>query len=355
MTLRTTWVSDEQAFAALREPWDALSRTDPTPFMDHAWLTAWWAAFADGRALAVCTVWDGDDLRAALPLARGRGRTFEALANTHSPTFRPLAADDAAARALAGAVLAEGDVLVPCLPAGDAAATPLRGRRGRRLVAVEPQHISPSVTLDGDFESFRERTKPRWGAPLERFARKMARDHDAHFSLVEAPRDLEAELAAGFRVEASGWKGSAGTAIVSRPETERFYREVAHAYAATDGLRLSGVTLDGTLVAFDLCLLAKGRLHLLKTGFEESFRRLAPGLVLRLRVIERCFELGLESHELGGGSDPWKLKFADAERPHVVLRSLRPRPAGALRWSYRRAVRPAMRRAYRAVRTRGER
>jgi len=354
MALRTSWVSDEQAFADLGGPWDALARTDPTPFMDHAWLTAWWAAFSGGRALAVCTVWDGHNLRAALPLAHEHGRTFEALANTHSPTFCPLAADDAAARALAGAVLTEGDVVVPCLPAGHAVATPLLGPRGRRLVAIEPQHVSPTVTLDGDFPEFRSRTRARWGAPLERFERKMARDHDARFFLVEAPRDLEAELAAGFRVEASGWKGSAGTAIVSRPETERFYREVARAYAANGGLRLSAITLDGTLVAFDLCLLSKGRLHLLKTGYDEKFRRLAPGLVLRLKVIERCFELKLESHELGGGSDPWKLKFSDAGRPHVVLRSLRPRPAGVMRWSYRRALRPVLRRAYRAVRARGE-
>ena len=68
------------------------------------------------------------------------------------------------------------------------------------------------------------------------------------------------------------------------------------------------------LVAFDYCLLYGGRLWLLKTGFDEEHRRLAPGLVMRLGIIERCIELGLERHELLGTDEEWKLKFSTDER-----------------------------------------
>jgi glucose/arabinose dehydrogenase len=34
-------------------------------------------------------------------------------------------------------------------------------------------------------------------------------------------------LAEGFRVEASGWKGAAGSAIIAHRNTHQFYREVA--------------------------------------------------------------------------------------------------------------------------------
>ena len=53
-------------------------------------------------------------------------------------------------------------------------------------------------------------------------------------------------------------------------------------------------------MALDLSLLHNDRLWLLKTGFDESYRRLVPGLVLRLSIIERSFELGLSGHELLG-------------------------------------------------------
>src|SRR6185369_5086932 len=97
-------------------------------------------------------------------------------------------------------------------------------------------------------------------------------------------------------------KGASGTAIISDPRTETFYREVASSFAERDELRLSRVVLDGHWAAFDLCLL--------KTGYDERFRRLAPGLVMRLSIIERCFELGLEAHELLGDDTEWKRKFA---------------------------------------------
>jgi CelD/BcsL family acetyltransferase involved in cellulose biosynthesis len=177
--------------------------------------------------------------------------------------------------------------------------------------------VSPVVDTDGPFAEWRAWSKHRWGAPLERFRRKMRRDHDGQIAAVEAPEDLGAVLDAGFAVEASGWKGAAGTAILSSPATTAFYRRVAEAFHARDALRVSTITLDGRLAAFDLCLLVDGRLYLLKTGFDESFRKLAPGLVLRLSVIERCFELGLRAHELLGDQAEWKAKFATSERPHV--------------------------------------
>src|SRR5437764_1413513 len=130
------WVNDRARFDALAEAWDALALAQPTPFAAHAWLAAWWDAFAE-----------------------------------------------------------------------------------------------PPAEL-------------RVGAPLERWRRKMDREHELVARIVEPPQDLASELVRGFAVEASGWKGRAGTAIVSSPETERFYRAVAERFVASDRLRLSWLDLD---------------------------------------------------------------------------------------------------------------
>jgi CelD/BcsL family acetyltransferase involved in cellulose biosynthesis len=189
---------------------------------------------------------------------------------------------------------------------------------GRWRALRTPDVVSPIVDLDGTYEDWREATRKRWQAPLERLGRKMARDHDAVFTLVEPPRDLAAALSAGFELEASGWKGEAGTAILSTPETATFYRSLAEAFDARGELRTSTITLDGRLVAFELALVCDGRLYKLKNAYDESLRRLAPGLVLHLRVIERCFALGLDACEILGDRADWKAKFANAERPHYV-------------------------------------
>jgi CelD/BcsL family acetyltransferase involved in cellulose biosynthesis len=355
MPLTVEWVDDRKEFLALAPEWDELLPEDSHPFDLHCWYDAWWEAFGGAGTLAVCVVRREEKLVAACPLS-GDGKRLKSLANSHSGTFRPLARDGEAMGALLAAIEGHGAAVVeleglpaqdPCVPLLEAAA----GEASRRSL-VEPSYVSPIVETDGDFDAWRAQSKSRWGAPLERFRRKMGRDHEARFEMVEAPRDLAAELADGFRVEGSGWKGEAGTAILSSPETELFYRRLAESFHERDGLRFSRIVLDGETVAFDLCLLHRNRLYLQKTGFDERFRRLAPGLVLRLSVVERCFESGLTAHELLGSASEWKLKFANAERSHVTFRAYRRNPAGLARHAYRHSLRPALRSLYRRVRPR---
>jgi hypothetical protein len=69
--------------------------------------------------------------------------------------------------------------------------------------------------------------------------------------------------------------------------------------------------------------------------------------VMRLSVIERCFEDDIRSHELLGEESDWKAKFATGTRPYVTVRAYRRNPVGLARYAYRGAIRPRLRRAYR--------
>lgn len=341
------WITDTDRFGELAGEWDAVLPAESHPFDLHCWYEAWWEAFGAGSELFVCTVRRDGVLAGALPM-RVEGGQLRGLVNSHSPLIRPLAADAAALRVLTEAALGAEPGLreLPGLPLEDPGLTQLRDSASgaSRPTLVDPSYESPIVDTGGDFEAWRKQSKPRWGAPLERFTRKMGRDHEAELRIVELPEDLDAELEAGFAVEASGWKGEAGTAILSSPETELFYRRVAAAFAARDGLRLSCIRLDGEAVAFDLCLLHRERLYLLKTGFDERFRRLAPGLVMRLATIQRCFELGLAAHELLGEATEWKLKFATGGRGHGTLRIFPSGLAGRASYRYRKDLRPRLKR-----------
>lgn len=353
MSLTVAWVEDIPRFEALGEEWDRPGPEGSLPFDLHCWYSAWWRAFGDDAELAVCTVRRDGVLAGVFPLAGGRGGV-SALANVHTPAFRPVADDPEALQALTAAAVERGrrELELIAMPEHDPSVTQLQrsAREAAMVSLVEPTHSSPAVETDGDFEAWRKQSKKRWGAPLERFRRKMGRDYAAEFEIAQPPHDLEAELDDGFRVEASGWKGEAGTAIVSDPATEAFYRDVAARFADRGELRLSRISLDGQTVAFDLCVQRDRRLYLLKTGFDEDFRRLAPGLVMRLSSIEHCFEQGLRSHELLGGESEWKAKFATTTRPHVNLRAYRRGPVGLGRYGYRSKLRPLLKRAYRRAR-----
>ncbi len=347
------WITDRQGFAALAGEWDAVLPDDARPFDHHCWYATWWEAFGDSHELAVCTLRRGGELAGVLPLIRD-GRGLRALANVHSSVFRPLASNEEAMERLMAEAMSQGAPRLELIavPKDDPCVAPLAAgaREAPMRLLVEPGYVSPLVDTNGSFEAWRKESKPRWGAPLERFRRKMGRDHEAEFSIVEAPRDLEAELDDGFKVEASGWKGKAGTAITSTPETAAFYRALARVFHERDELRLSRIVLDGNTAAFDFCLLHRGRLYLLKTGFDERFRRLAPGLVMRLSSIEHCFESGLDAHELLGAESEWKGKFATGSRAHVNMTAYSKGPVGSAMRTYRGAIRPVLKQAYRRVR-----
>jgi len=350
VSFRIEWLGDPERFALLSADWDRMLPGDARPFDLHPWYAAWYRAFGESGSMRVCLAWEGDRLRAAFPLVEHHRRSLAAMANVHTPVFRPVGSDPRAIRAVVEAALARGsgNLELEALPTRDPSLALLREATtaaGRRQV-IGTQHVSPIVDTTGTYEDWRMQSRPRWGAPLERFRRKMVRDHVAELSIVAEPGDLDAELARGFAVEASGWKGESGTAILSDERTMMFYRDIANAFAARGELALSRIVLDGHWAAFDLCLLYRDRLYLLKTGYDERYRKLAPGLVMRLSIVERCFELGIDAHELLGDEAEWKSKFATGERAHVGFHAYERGFRGSVSYTYRATARPLLKRAY---------
>jgi CelD/BcsL family acetyltransferase involved in cellulose biosynthesis len=351
MRERTEWIREPRRLEELSVPWDRLATGNFEPFLRNSWFRSWWDAFGAERELRTCVLWRGDQLVAAFPLCAAPDGRLVALSNDHSPAFHPLSSDAAAEQAVVAAALdGSSELVVEGVPVGsnlDRLMSQVRSRR--RLPVVEPWQTSPIVDTTGPFERYRAEKKSGW-REIERRRRKLRREYRVEERLIEAPVDVEGELTRGFEVEASGWKGRAGTAIGSSPETARFYRAVAADLLRHDELRLSSLWVDGRMIAFDFGLVNRARYYLLKTGFEESLRRFAPGLALRLSVVERCFELGLQSHEFLGAEMGWKRLFATHTREHRVFRAYAWRPTTLVRFAYRRTARPVLARAYHRAR-----
>ncbi len=338
-----------ERFAAIKEAWDRLAEREGTPFLRHAWLASWWAAFGNGR-LRICALWDDGELAALFPLRATRAG-LEGLTNEHTPTFRPLARGRRELELVVDEVLDQPhDLVVDALP-GDHWAlevlTEACSRRGRRSF-VSPQHTSPIAETAG-VDDYGASLSAKTARELRRLRRKMEREHDAAVLMLTRPAELETELQQGFEVEAGGWKGRRGTAILRSPQTEHFYRLMARSFHDEDRLRTSSIRLDGHLAAFDLCLLDNSRVYGVKFGYDERFRHLAPGLVLQHGEIERCVELGLDAFELLGDEEEYKRRFSTATRPHFSLRTYTWRPLSMARYVYRVRMWPVLKRTYRSL------
>lgn len=353
MLSRTEWIVNVSRFMELSASWEALLPAPVHPFDLHDWYAAWWRSFGGTGKLAVCALEREGRLAAVVPLFAS-GSRLHALANDHSGMFRPLAVDEDSGREAIGAVLdrAPSELATPMVPADDPSLPALEaGARERSMPFVaEPGPVSPLLDTSGDLERWRKQEHPGWKSRLARYRRKMEREHEASIEVVGVPDDLETWLEEGFQIEASGWKGRAGTAIDSAADTSGFYRDVAHRFMARGELRLSRIKLDGRPVAFSFCLLGGDRLYSLKTGYDEAWKRLSPGLVLQLAIAERCFEMGLDAYELLGETSYWKRRLAGDSREHVNMRVFSRSVPGLSRYAYRSVLRPRLKRAYRRVR-----
>jgi CelD/BcsL family acetyltransferase involved in cellulose biosynthesis len=161
---------------------------------------------------------------------------------------------------------------------------------------------------------------------------------------------LDAALEEGYRLEASGWKGRSGTAIVSRPETRRFYTEIARWAAEHGWLRLAYLRVGSKPIAFQFDLEAGGVIYHLKPGYDESYGRFRPGKILVEHVLRSAFERGLRRYEFLGAADPHKLEWAPAVHERLVFQAFAPTVGGRAELAAFRFGRPAAARGLAAAR-----
>lgn len=336
-----------EAFPSLRDEWNDLAAEEPTPFVTHEWLSAWLGAFGQGEA--VCpVVRDGDGrLRAAACLVRTSFGGLAAPANDHSGDWDVVAADDESRAAVWQSIaeLEGGRLTLGPLRAGSrsaALADEVLGRHHR--VLSTPGARSPYLELPDSYEALLAAASRNLRSQVGRRRRQLEKAEGAvELRTVTGGDGLDAALDALFRLEASGWKARAGTAILHEPGAEALYRAFAHAAAERGWLRVYLLDVGGEPWAGDLGIALGGVGFLLKTGFEESRGRLSPGLVLRGEVLRASIEEGLRGYDFLGPDDEYKLRWAPTVRPRVTIRAFRG-AAGLPAAAWHGRLRPALKR-----------
>lgn len=332
-------------FAPIAEEWDALvDRTGASAFLRPGWFEAWRRAFGRGRLEVLGARADGR-LVGVCALER-RAFTLRAPVNWHTPVWAPVAEDAAALDVLArGAVMAARPRLsLGFLDAGTDGVRACRRAASAAGCRLRSHHLerSPYLTLSGSWETHEGRLSAKRRSNLRRMWRRLEEAGEVRLTVHDGTRDLDALLTDGLAVEASGWKGAGGTAIASDSVTRRFYADVARWAVGRGTLVLAFLRLDGRPLAFDYAIEEAGVHSLLRTGYDESRRALAPGLLLRGHMIRRAFERGLHSYEFLGDALGWKLEWTDTVRERVAVEAFRPAPGGRLAWVGWAYARPAV-------------
>ena len=247
---------------------------------------------------------DCKEVRAICPLVPSSDRTLWIRLDTwQSPELRHMrsadviCADDEARRELTAAVVAhlrrEGRgrrllVLGP-LATDSALWDGLRSLgRGRYCTnAVEGEHL---LDCSKSFDELTSMLSKKLRGELRRRRRRLDALQGVRFVQAREEADLAAEFETFLDVEASGWKGEkgAGTAIRLHRGWLQYYRTFLSLRGDEDHCEIDALYAEGKCIASQLCVRTGGEFACLKIGYDESYARLAPGLLLRQHMVERC-------------------------------------------------------------------
>jgi CelD/BcsL family acetyltransferase involved in cellulose biosynthesis len=336
----------------LEAEWEVLAdRAAAPPFLRPGWFDAWRGAFGEGESRMV-ELRSGGELLGVVPML-AQSRRLVSQTSWHTPSFTPLALDDAARHELALSLFAQPETVVDLNllaleSAGGIEALVAAAREAGRLPVVRELVRAPFVGLPGTYEEYMQTLSGNRRRAMRRKRRRLEEAGEVTFDVYDGSAELDSLLGQLYEIEASGWKSERGETIVSRPELKRFYDEFS-AWAAERGwLRLAFVRLDGRPIAIQLILEYGDTWYLVRMGYDETFRPYGPGAVLMHELIRHCCEQPeLGRIDLLGESEEFKASWATGDEPRYWLLAYRRTPAGLAGWAEtttRRRVGSALRR-----------
>ena len=351
----------EDAFARLEPVWDALVEQAGVahPFVRYEWVRTWWEAFGHGRRLHVVLVRDGDAAIALAPLMASedrvcglRVRTLEFLANVHAPRFEMIVARGREeAYDAVWAHLASLEDTWDVLQLKEVPSDSPTLRHLQRLAAADgfpvgvwPSLRSPYVPTAGGWDAYLQGLAAKQRANIRNRMRRLERQGAVAVELVSGHDGLDEALEEGLRLEASAWKATAGTAIVSRPDTAGFYRKLAGVAARCGWLRLYFLSVGGRRVAFTYALAMGQRLYLLKVGYDPDWAPCSPQNTLCFLVLRTLFESGCAELDFLGSDEEWKRRWTPHRRAQDWLYVFRPSPRLRLAHGMKFGLLPRLRR-----------
>jgi CelD/BcsL family acetyltransferase involved in cellulose biosynthesis len=150
-----------------------------------------------------------------------------------------------------------------------------------------------------------------------------------------------------YGLEASGWKGAAGSAIACSAETRQFYDAIAKSAERYGYLCLYTLELGGQLLAAHFGLSYKGTYFSPKVAYNEKFKQWAPGHLIVESILRDCVFRNVHGYDITGPNDEWKAKWATQTHPQNIQYIFRNGLGGNLAYSLCFRLRPWVKRMLR--------
>lgn len=117
---------------------------------------------------------------------------------------------------------------------------------------------------------------------LRRQRNRLAEHGTVDFEVARTPAEMAVAVETFLRLEASGWKGKRGTALIQEAGDAAFVRRATAALAETGQCEIVTLRAGETAVAAAIVLRHQDRAFYFKLGVDERFAKFSPGVQLTL-------------------------------------------------------------------------
>jgi CelD/BcsL family acetyltransferase involved in cellulose biosynthesis len=320
-------VSEYSDFLGLRQEWNGLADNFRSPLLRHEWADACLRTLYPKQTRPhIVVVRLGGQLRALAPLISVYQSGLRHLVMPggnilHEPCGLLYDSEAALLMLIQSFSKLRTSLMLPRFDVGSHEAQmlqeqPARGRRFNKSGAS-----SLRVPLQGTWDDFEATISSGRRSDLRCYRRRAEKLGKIEFDVVQPDVGaLTPHLQELYRVEASGWKGREGSAILYQPRILRFYTEYAQSAAEAGLLRLFFLRVGGKTIAARMGVEHGNRLWDLRMGYDEAFSRCAPGVLLTHETLRYAVERGLEAHEFLGQAEAWERHWPCEEDEYISMR-----------------------------------
>lgn len=322
---------DLPAFQALGAKWDRMiaERFADHPFFRHFWFVNYYRVFYRDAPLTVLTGNGPKGLSGALPTVRIRRmlagiplRTAQLLAGDHSPQNRILVPEghDSLLAGFLDHLLERHTDLIYLEDIPDRFPDRIwieRYCRDRRL-QLELRQIrrSPYIPIQGSFEEYRKGLTKKFRELLNNRLNKINRAGGFEIITHAGAEAVAPAIASMRQIAARSWQGKEGSGLFSGERNAVFYPAFI-THALTNGYgRVYILVHAGQPAAFEFHVFHERTEYCLKAEYSHDFAQVSPGAVLEIELIRRAFQTDIDTYDLMGYADPYKIRWTEYFTPY---------------------------------------
>ena len=157
---------------------------------------------------------------------------------------------------------------------------------------------------------------------LGRQLTRLSEQGEVVFEQCDDKTGLEAWIEHFLTLEAGGWKGKAGSALASSPDTDALFRKALAGAAQRSKLQRQSLLLDGRPIAMLATFLTPPGSFSFKTAFDQSYSRFSPGVLLQCRNLALLEQPGIAWSDSCAAADHPMIDHIWRERREMVRMSI---------------------------------